>query len=326
MPFRFNCQVCGVLVEKERRRGESPKYCGSRCKARARRPPTLVRFKCQFCGVLVERQRCGGPEAKFCSKPCSVGVRGTRDCMCKQCGKVWSEPNRNGQAPRYCSDECLREALNERRRMQYAKRERVPSNRVLGATRLATCKRCRAQWEAPVKDGPAPSFCSLECFKAARRVKNDDEYRRQANAKARAAYAADEDARRRKQERHLERLQSDPDYAERRRKYAAAIYQRKWASDPAFRTSRYASRSKYYAKTRGAPGAELFSLDYIFWRDKGKCHLCRKKVKREDASMDHLVPVSLGGEHTRANVALAHLSCNSRKKTKAMGEQLALFG
>jgi 5-methylcytosine-specific restriction endonuclease McrA len=41
--------------------------------------------------------------------------------------------------------------------------------------------------------------------------------------------------------------------------------------------------------------------------------------------MDHLIPLSQNGPHTRANVALAHRSCNSRKGVCAIGEQLALF-
>lgn len=83
---------------------------------------------------------------------------------------------------------------------------------------------------------------------------------------------------------------------------------------------------KRYALTRGAEGAELFTLDEIFERDGGVCHLCRKTVARSDASVDHLIPVSLGGPHTRANVGLAHRSCNSSKKAAPRGEQLRLIG
>lgn len=81
-----------------------------------------------------------------------------------------------------------------------------------------------------------------------------------------------------------------------------------------------------YALTRGAPEAERFTLDEIYERDGGRCHLCRKPVGRPAATMDHLVPVALGGSHTRANVALAHRSCNSSKKTAPRGEQLRLIG
>lgn len=111
-----------------------------------------------------------------------------------------------------------------------------------------------------------------------------------------------------------------------RKEYKRDLARKRWAIDPEFKGRRQALTSARYALTRGAAAAEKFTLDYIVQRDRSICHLCRKKVKRVEASMDHLIPVSLGGEHTKANVALAHLSCNSRKKTKAMGEQLALFG
>jgi 5-methylcytosine-specific restriction endonuclease McrA len=31
------------------------------------------------------------------------------------------------------------------------------------------------------------------------------------------------------------------------------------------------------------------------------------------ATLDHVVPISVGGEHTRENVRCAHLRCNARR-------------
>lgn len=73
--------------------------------------------------------------------------------------------------------------------------------------------------------------------------------------------------------------------------------------------------SAYYARTRGSSDAELFTLDEIYERDEAMCHLCDEAVERPQASIDHVVPASLGGPHTRANVKLAHRSCNSSRKT-----------
>ena len=68
-------------------------------------------------------------------------------------------------------------------------------------------------------------------------------------------------------------------------------------------------------------------------RDHWRCHPCNKKVRpstrRRDPlgpSIDHLIPVHLGGTHTWNNVALAHERCNLSKGTRAMGEQLMLIG
>jgi 5-methylcytosine-specific restriction endonuclease McrA len=43
-------------------------------------------------------------------------------------------------------------------------------------------------------------------------------------------------------------------------------------------------------------------------------------------SLDHIVPVSLGGTHTWANVQLAHLRCNVSKGNRPANEQLRLVG
>lgn len=96
-----------------------------------------------------------------------------------------------------------------------------------------------------------------------------------------------------------------------------------WRRNPEKKRARDAKR---YALTRGASDAESFTLDEIFERDSGVCHLCHKRVPRSKATMDHLIPVSLGGPHTRANVSLACRSCNSSKKAEPRNEQLRLIG
>lgn len=68
-------------------------------------------------------------------------------------------------------------------------------------------------------------------------------------------------------------------------------------------------------------------------RDRRICHLCGRKVSMRLAypdpmspSIDHIVPLVEGGEHSYANTALAHISCNWSKGTRAVGEQLRLLG
>lgn len=77
---------------------------------------------------------------------------------------------------------------------------------------------------------------------------------------------------------------------------------------------------------------ENFTLREIAVRDGWRCHLCGKRVPDRayrardlDPTLDHLVPVSQHGEHTRLNVALAHNRCNWERKVG--GEvQLRLVG
>ena len=48
-------------------------------------------------------------------------------------------------------------------------------------------------------------------------------------------------------------------------------------------------------------------------RDAGRCGICGEPVPPEKESLDHVVPLARGGEHSYANTQLAHLSCNKRK-------------
>lgn len=79
--------------------------------------------------------------------------------------------------------------------------------------------------------------------------------------------------------------------------------------------------------------SEIVDPSYIFSRDKWLCHLCGKRVDSRlngndpmGPTVDHVLPLSKGGEHSNANVALAHRLCNVRKGDRAVGEQLALIG
>jgi len=51
-------------------------------------------------------------------------------------------------------------------------------------------------------------------------------------------------------------------------------------------------------------------------RSGGICALCSSYVRRKDASCDHILPLSLGGLHSRHNAWLVHLRCNVIKGRK----------
>lgn len=80
------------------------------------------------------------------------------------------------------------------------------------------------------------------------------------------------------------------------------------------------------ARKQGAAVVEKISLAALYERDAGVCHICKKKVAWRDKSMDHLVPLSKGGDHSWVNVALAHRVCNSRRGVDRRPAQLRLVG
>ena len=79
---------------------------------------------------------------------------------------------------------------------------------------------------------------------------------------------------------------------------------------------------------------EDVSLDYIYTRDRGICQLCGKPVDKtlrhpnvKSASLDHIMPISLGGLHENKNCQLTHLGCNCRKNNNIeTNKQLILIG
>lgn len=65
---------------------------------------------------------------------------------------------------------------------------------------------------------------------------------------------------------------------------------------------------------------EEFDFGQVCERDAWTCQLCSEEVDRElvyphpfSRSLDHIVPISLGGAHNFDNAQLAHLRCNISK-------------
>ena len=98
-------------------------------------------------------------------------------------------------------------------------------------------------------------------------------------------------------------------------------------SQQRYRASKPAARTVYTEAKRSADqrrralraGAtvEKFESIEVFERDGWICGLCAQSVDRalswphpQSASLDHVLPLSRGGPHSKANTQLAHLSCN----------------
>jgi len=80
---------------------------------------------------------------------------------------------------------------------------------------------------------------------------------------------------------------------------------------------------------------EVVNKKILYDRDRKRCQLCGKKLnlKRQvphplAVTVDHIVPLSKGGEHSYRNTQLLCFKCNSLKGDRPVkcGEQLLLFG
>lgn len=83
----------------------------------------------------------------------------------------------------------------------------------------------------------------------------------------------------------------------------------------------WSSVSQYHDDYRRMSGQQRKDLtDQIYQEAGGICHICQLPVRREDASLDHLIPASQGGLSTRDNLALAHRACNSSRQDKTINK------
>jgi hypothetical protein len=103
-----------------------------------------------------------------------------------------------------------------------------------------------------------------------------------------------------------------------------------WLANGAEANRRKSHRRR--ARMRGVP-METFTDREIFERDGWMCQIELHPVDRTAKwphplfpTLDHVIPISEGGPHTKANVRLACLRHNLRRGNRGGNEQLALIG
>lgn len=115
-----------------------------------------------------------------------------------------------------------------------------------------------------------------------------------------------------------------PEYGNKRREFCSDVCLRKM--------SKRKRRQKERARMKGAK-VETVNAISVFERDKWQCQICKKKLKRKDKGtfkdlapeMDHIIPLSKGGEHSYRNIQCVCRKCNGDKGSKEIG-QLRMFG
>jgi hypothetical protein len=104
----------------------------------------------------------------------------------------------------------------------------------------------------------------------------------------------------------------------------------RYYTNPKYRDGILHSGHARRAHKLGLDADHTINLSYIIKRDRGRCGICHKPVRakrgRRGPSIDHIIPLSIGGTHTLDNVQLAHLACNWSKNNRGGDEQMLLFG
>lgn len=98
-----------------------------------------------------------------------------------------------------------------------------------------------------------------------------------------------------------------------------------WYCDECRRLARNGSTVLSNNKRRRAVTVqEQYTREQILKLDGGVCYLCQTQVN-EDWEIEHINPISRGGDDIVANVAVSHKICNRIKASKIIYECLAVF-
>lgn len=92
----------------------------------------------------------------------------------------------------------------------------------------------------------------------------------------------------------------------------------KWAADNPERMKVIRARNRI--KRRVKVCDKSITVFKIRERDDNICQLCNKSCTPETESIDHIIPVTRGGQHVWDNVQLAHRTCNAQKNNRTMQE------
>lgn len=248
---------------------------------------------CAGCGVdfrtsrwLMSKNKAG---TYYCSRDCHVESVRRAPKVCEHCSESFTPTDSRG---RYCSRKCLGDS-----------RKNGPCTR-LSWTR---CLRCN-EWVAR----PRRRHCTV-C-----RDVLDEEYRRRNASRKRNTVCKD-------------CAVPLPDQAWIRRCEPCRIALAKKMRQKHHRLAG-CKNARQRARHHGVE-YEYINRKKVFDRDKWRCGICGKKVDKRlkyphpmSVSLDHIVPMSLGGGHLYVNVQCSHWLCNTEKCDTGAGDQLALLG
>lgn len=267
---------------------------------------------CEECGAAFNVSP-HGQHAKYCKAACRrtaqnrkpKRLRRSEERICPVDGAVFATAN----GAKYCSRRCKKRAANHAQRTREG-RDTVPLDAPV--VRQFDCAQCgKACIKGENVAHHASRFCGYDCKSAwhyghveAPRLRRECAARRLERA-ARGAHS------------------SDVIYGCQCAECGQPFLARK------ARATAYCSRAcarKAHARRRRAAGRQRIGLHEIAARDGWRCGICRKAVKQgrvvphpQAPTLDHIVPIALGGQHERENLQLAHFICNSRKSHVGVG-------
>lgn len=307
----LNCKECDAPVPFKS--AKQSKFCSEKCRADAwksapiaerreryekRKPKSSVLNwrRCARCELWVPFARAlkkdRGSASRFCSQKCATTAsmdrkriegKESRTCKkreCVNCGKAYVP--RQQQYKTFCGRECSYAHIQKTKE---ARRHEHSDGMHAALIAWKQCATCKAFGFAPMSKGCGKTwYCSYECRRHAwREHKQCVDCGAECGGRKRCLPCG---------EMELKRLKKESGPASRWRRKAA---ERRVLHEP------IPSKS-------------------IFIRDNWTCHWCgiacrdtKDPTLMDAATLDHVVPISKGGNHTRDNLVCACRACNSFK-------------
>ena len=262
-------------------------------------------------------------------KVSEVGNMSAEVRVCDICGSEFAKVTRKKR----CSEECKKEALRIYCREWHRKQREE-----------AIAKPLECQWcgDEFFRDSSGPGrgrfrrYCSDSCSRAAVAKKaadhrRTDEWRRWYQERVDSGHY---------QRKSQERRKANPNPVHSGEcEYCGAATS--WVGkQKKRRTCDSEACKRQYATDRGharrvkirGTSTEFVSRVEIFNRDEWVCQLCSEPIDKDAAwpdgnspVIDHIVPISRGGSHTRDNLQTAHAHCNAVKSDRMEDEISNVF-
>lgn len=188
--------------------------------------------------------------------------------------------------------------------VEFAREKRAPDG-LASYCRPCSRERKREQYAKSTEAHNARTRAYYEANKAA--VLAQQEQYRAENADRISAYDRERQHRsERIEQRQARRVAHRDEINARQREW--------WRNHPSELVRRFAQvRLRRHGFADLADSAELVDVDALYARYDGLCAICGEPLAREDLTIDHIKPVSLGGPHVESNCQPAHLACNQSK-------------
>lgn len=255
-------------------------------------------MQCEWCNGEFEAR---ANQQRFCTRKCRMAARHVREAesqplaICKRCGVVF-RPKKSDRR-QYCSYEC---ALHRTGALAPGYKDGKATRKNSFIARLvrilARIKECRVCGKRTLT-----SECSAECREEhSRRASREfSQQRKEETCGVRRCYQCGNEF--------------IPEYGNKHRRFCSRRCLGTFVG-------RQNKRRRRIRKWQASYLYEHFADWEIFERDGWRCMICMLPIRREvdrlhlqAATIDHIVPLSRGGSHTRDNVQCAHRICNSLK-------------